>query len=60
MKKQDNLKLEEKRFIERAKLANNKNLKKAQKEYNKEEDEKDEKEMRRKLIMKKIKSWKWT
>ena len=56
MKKQDNLKLEEKRFIERAKLANNKNLKKAQKEYNKEEDEKDEKEMRRKLIMKKIKS----
>jgi len=43
-KKQDTLELEEKRFIERAKVAINTSLKNAQKEYNKEEDEEDEKE----------------
>ena len=44
-KKQDTLELEEKRFIERAKVAINTSLKNAQKEYNKEEDEEDEKEI---------------
>ena len=43
-KKQDTLELEEKRFIERAKVAINTSLKNAQKEYNKEEDDEDEKE----------------
>ena len=44
-KKQDTQELEEKRFIERAKVAINTSLKNAQKEYNKEEDEEDEKEI---------------